>query len=425
MWKWNRRRERSALEQQLAAPSRTQDPLRSLPAADADIVTDLRLAALAERHRGAGWSLWIIVLLVAACLFWAAHAELDEVTIGSGQVVPSSREQSVQTVDGGVLGEVMVREGDRVERGQVVARMDVTRSGAFYREGAVKTDALRSAAARLRAEAAGLRPRFDAELRTRAPEVVELEEEAFASRARALDAAEASKRSALRLAQDELRLTAPLADKGIVSEVEVLRLRRQVTDLQAQIVDQRNKFRSEAAADLARTETELRTLGEAVTGRADQVRQSTLRAGVSGVVKSVRVASGAVLRPGEEILSLIPTDGALLVDAKIRPSDVAFLRPGLAAKVKISAYDFAIYGAMAGKIESISPDTVADEQRRGETFYLVRVRTDSQALHDGAGKPLPIIPGMTTTVEILNGKRTVLDYLLKPVLKARDALRER
>jgi adhesin transport system membrane fusion protein len=303
--------------------------------------------------------------------------------------------------------------------------MDITRAGAFYREGAAKATALQAQAARLRAEATGSALLFDAQLRADAPELVSLEAATYRSRTESLRAAIAGKEKTLQLARDELRMTAPLAQKGIVSDVDVLRLRRQIAELEGQMVDQRNKFRADAAAEQSRVESELRALGETVTGREDQVRQSTLRASVSGIVKSVRVAAGAVLKPSEEVLVLIPTEGALLVDAKIRPSDVAFLRPGLPAKVKISAYDFSIYGALSGKIESISPDTVADETRRGETFYRVRVRTDQQQLHDSHGKPLPIIPGMTATVEVLTGKRTVLAYLLKPVLKARDALRER
>lgn len=417
MWFWKRAR-RDTRGKRGGQPG-------ALRPGDADIVTDLRMAALAERHPWAGWSLWTAAALLGSGLYWASWARLDQVTIGAGQVVPSTREQSLQTVDGGVLDALLVREGERVERGQVLARMDVTRSGAFYREGAVKANALRAAAARLRAETGGSEPVFPDELRRNAPDLVSLELAAFQSRAQSLEAAVRSKESTLRLAQDELKLTAPLAAKGIVSEVDVLRLRRQVTELQGQIVDLRNKFRSDAAAELARTETELRALGETVSGRADQLRQSNLRANVTGIVKSVRVAAGAVLKPGEQLLELIPTDGPLLVDARIRPSDVAFLRPGLPAKVKVSAYDFAVYGALQGRIESISPDTMIDELRRGETYYTVRVRTHSQALRDGQGRPLPIIPGMTATVEILNGQRTVLDYLLKPVIKAREALRER
>jgi adhesin transport system membrane fusion protein len=403
----------------------TSAGLRELIPADAQIVTDLRLAVLAERHILSGWSVWMLAGVLSAALGWAAWASLDEVTLGMGAVVPSTQEQSVQTVDGGVLGAVLVREGDRVSRGDVVAHMDITRAGAFYREGAAKATALQVQAARLRAEATGSALLFDAQLRADAPELVSLEAATYRSRAESLRAAIAGKEKTLQLARDELRMTAPLAQKGIVSDVDVLRLRRQIAELEGQMVDQRNKFRADAAAEQSRVESELRALGETVTGREDQVRQSTLRASVSGIVKSVRVAAGAVLKPSEEVLVLIPTEGALLVDAKIRPSDVAFLRPGLPAKVKISAYDFSIYGALSGKIESISPDTVADETRRGETFYRVRVRTDQQQLHDSHGKPLPIIPGMTATVEVLTGKRTVLAYLLKPVLKARDALRER
>lgn len=403
-----------------------RERMAALPQRDLELVTDLRKAALAERHTVHRWSLVVIALLLLCGIWWALWARLDEVTVGSGEVVPYGHEQSIQTVDGGVLEELFVREGDSVEKDQVLARMDPTRSSAFLREGQTKAIALRAAATRLKAEASGREPEFDQQLRQAHPELVQLETRAFQSRRRALLEAVGSRQRALELAQQELSITAPLAAKGIVSDVEVLRLRRQVAELEGQIVDQRNKFYADASAELTKTESELGALDEMVNGRADQVKQTILRAPVRGLVKSIRAgARGAVLRPGEEIMQVLPTDERLIVEAKIRPADVAFLRPGLPAKVKISAYDYTIYGALSGVIEQISPDTVPDENRRGETFYRVRVRTEQASLRAADGRALPIIAGMTATVEILTGQKTVMDYLLKPVLKARDALREK
>ncbi|MBI4695617.1 MAG: HlyD family type I secretion periplasmic adaptor subunit [Gammaproteobacteria bacterium] len=354
---------------------------------------------------------------------WADHKAIDEVTRGQGKIIPSSREQVVQSLEGGVLSELLVHEGDHVEAGQVLLRIDDTRSGASLEEGRVKAETLRGAIARLNAEANGSEPRFDADL---APETVETERKLFASRMTALNEQTGALGRNLQLAEQELTMTEPLVKQGAVSEVEVLRLRRQVIELRGTIQDKRNAFRAEARGELAAKEAELAGLKQVITARADQVKRTIVTAPMRGTVKNVRVTTvGGVIRPGEEIMQIVPLEDQLLVEARIRPSDVAFLHPGQPATVKITAYDYSIYGGLQGTLELISADTIADEKNPQETYYRIFVRTAESDLQ-GKDGPLPIIPGMVASVEVLTGKKTVLEYILKPVLKVRhNALRER
>ncbi len=388
-----------------------------------DYLPEARAALLRDANPLAGLSLLLVLAVLGAGAWWANGAVLDVVTRGQGQVIPSSREQVVQSLEGGILAEIAVGEGDVVEKGQVLVRIDDTRTGAALEESEGRRDALRAAIARLRAEAEGGKPVFAADLPA---ELVELEINLYRSRRRALEEAVGAIARSLRLASEELEMTAPLVAKGVVSEVEVLRLRRQVNELKGQIQDRRNAFRAEARARLAEKEAELAGIEQTIRARRDQVRRAVIRSPVRGTVKRVRFNTvGGVIRPGEDIMEIVPLEDRLLIEARIRPRDVAFLRPGLPVTVKFTAYDYAIYGGLEGTLEHISADTISDERNPRERYYRVRVRTASSSLR-GRDGPLPIIPGMTATVEILTGHKTVLDYLLKPVIKVRDsALRER
>jgi adhesin transport system membrane fusion protein len=221
-------------------------------------------------------------------------------------------------------------------------------------------------------------------------------------------------------------MTAPMVEKGLVAEVELLRMRRQANELELQIAERYNRYRAEAANELTRVESDLGQITGLLTARRDQFDRTVVRAPVRGTIKNIRVNTvGGVIQPGQDIMEIVPLEDRLLVEAKVRPHDVAFLRPGLPAKVKLTAYDYTIYGALDGELELISPDTLREE-RRGveETYYRVLVRTRNSSLRAG-GKELPIIPGMTASVEIRTGEKSVLDYLLKPAFRAREALRER
>lgn len=391
--------------------------------ADARFLRDARAAQVAESHPFAGLSLVLLVAALFVGYRWADYAVLDEVTRGEGKVIPSSREQVIQSLEGGILAELLVREGDVVEQGQILLRIDDTRSGASLREGEIKTQVLAVEIARLQAEATGTNPVFP---EGADPALVERERKLFQSRTKALNESVASLARNLRLAEEELSMTEPMVARGAVSEVEVLRLKRDIIDLRGRIQDRRNTFRAEARQRLADKQAELAGAAEIVTARADQVSRSTVRAPMRGTVKDIRVTTvGGVIGPGQDIMAIVPLEDRLLVEARIRPADVAFLRPGQPATVKITAYDYSIYGGLTGELVQISADTISDEQNPQLTYYRAYVRTNAGHL-EGKDGPLPIIPGMIASVEVLTGHKTVLEYLLKPVLKVRDsALRER
>jgi adhesin transport system membrane fusion protein len=394
--------------------------------ADLDLVDDVYAATLRERQPALRWGLYSIVLVMLVFVLWAAWAQLEEVTTGSGKVIPTSREQIIQSLESGVLAEIMVSEGDTVEADQALLRIDDVRQGASVKEGQSKVDALLAAAARLRAESLGGALAFPAEVQRRAPDLIRNEQQTFEARRRSLDASLGAQQQALRLAQDELRITEPMAAGGYVSDVEVLRIKRTIAEAKGRMSELNGKFRADAAAELARVESELAGQRAGLTSREDTFRRTVLRAPKRGVVKNIRINTvGGVIQPGQDLLEIIPMDDSLLIETRIRPSDIAFLRPGMEAIVKVTAYDSAIYGWLPAKLVQISPDTLRDEVRRDETYYRALVRTDAAALKTPDGRSLPIIPGMLAQVDIKTGQKSVLSYVFKPVLRARDALRER
>jgi adhesin transport system membrane fusion protein len=394
--------------------------------ADLDLVDDVYAATLRERQPALRWGLYSIVLVMLVFVLWAAWAQLEEVTTGSGKVIPTSREQIIQSLESGVLAEIMVSEGDTVEVDQALLRIDDVRQGASVKEGQSKVDTLLAAAARLRAESLGGALAFPAEVQRRAPDLIRNEQQTFEARRRSLDASLGAQQQALRLAQDELRITEPMAAGGYVSDVEVLRIKRTIAEAKGRMSELSGKFRADAAAELARVESELAGQRAGQTSREDTFRRTVLRAPKRGVVKNIRINTvGGVIQPGQDLLEIIPMDDSLLIETRIRPSDIAFLRPGMEAIVKVTAYDSAIYGWLPAKLVQISPDTLRDEVRRDETYYRALVRTDAAALKTPDGRSLPIIPGMLAQVDIKTGQKSVLSYVFKPVLRARDALRER
>ena len=388
-----------------------------------------------ERPWLAFMSIALMLAVVGGFVWWAAASELEEVTRGQGRVVPSSKEQVIQSLDPGVLTEMLVREGDSVDKDQVLLRVDDTRATAMLRELQAKTHTLAAAAARARAEAYGGKPEFPAEARA-SPALIRRETEAFNARRRAIDDSAESLRRGMTLLDREIEITEPMVGRGLVSEVELLRLKRQRNDLALQLTDRQNKFRTEAAADLIKFETELSQARETLVARADAAQRTEIRSPMKGTVKSIRVSTiGGVVQAGQEIMLIVPTEDTLVIEAYVRPADVAFIHPGQKAVVKISAYDYAIYGGLEGTVENISPDTLRDERRaatpvadvadEANSYYRVLVRTNTNALTAPNGQALPIIPGMTASVEMLTGRKTVLQYLIKPLNRASEALRER
>lgn len=382
-------------------------------------------------------SVSLLAGVVGSFLLWAWQAQLEEVTRGNGRVIPSSKEQVIQSLEPGVLTALLVKEGDRVERGQVLIRMDDTRASALYRELQGKVAALSAQAARLRAEAYGEALKFPSEAGA-LPALVRRETETFNARRKALDEGAESLKRGIALLDREIEIVDPLVARGLVSEVEALRLKRQRNDLALQLADRQNRYRADAAGELNKVEAELAQTRETANARADSYRRTELRSPMKGTVKSIRVTTlGGVISQGQDLMQIVPIEDTLVVEAFVKPADVAFLRPGQKAVVKLSAYDYALYGGLEGTVEFISPDTLRDERRGAlagagaadpdETgaFYRVLIRTPATGLRAPDGTELQILPGMTATVEMLAGHKTVLQYLLKPLNRAGQGMRER
>ena len=396
---------------------------------DASFMNDVQESLLTQTTPGSRLVLHLIAAVLVGGLVWAHFARVEEITQGEAKVISKSREQVIQSLEGGILAQMNVREGDVVEKGDVLLQIDATRAQASYRETLSKVIGLKASITRLKAEAYQQPLEFDDMVKSDKA-VMQQEIQAYNARKNALNESVSGLKRSYDLSMREIQLAEPLAAKGLMSEVEILRMRRQANEIKSQMVERTNRYQAEANAELAKFELELSQTSENLVGRADVVERTTITAPVHGTVKNVRVNTrGGVIQPGEHILEIVPLEDQLLVEGKIRPSDVAFLHPGLAATVKITAYDYAIYGGLKGTVEHISPDTLKDDQKaasgRGDdTYYRVLILTDKSSLEAG-GKSLPIIPGMVATVEIRTGEKTILDYLLKPVLKAREAFRER
>lgn len=424
-----------ALPMQVAAPvaklpAKVAGPSGRARHEDSPFVKDLREAMLVQKTPGSLVVLYLIATILVVGAVWAHFAKVEEITQGEGRVIPASREQIIQSLEGGILEAMNVHEGDVVERGQILLEIDATRAGASYREGLSKVQALKGAIARLRAEAYAQPLVFPSDVQG-VDSIVRDETQAYNARRQTLNESVGALNRSLQLAEREISLSEPLSARGLMSEVEVLRMKRQSNEFRLQIAERQNKYRAEANAELTRFEGELAQAKENMGAREDVVKRTTIKAPVKGTVKNIRANTiGGVIQQGADIMEIVPLEDQLLIEAKIKPSDVAFIRPMLPATVKISAYDYGIYGGLKGTVEHLSPDTLRDDEKarqgaRGDTsYYRLLVRTDKASLSAG-DKEFPIIPGMTATVEIRTGEKSVLSYLLKPVLKAREAFRER
>jgi adhesin transport system membrane fusion protein len=412
---------------------------------DFAFANDIRAAAKLRTPRTSRMLLATSLALLVCFLTWAHFAVLEEVKRGNGKVVPTRQMQVVQTLEGGIVGEILIQEGATVQQGQSLMRIDDTKFAAEFGEIRERRAAMAARVARLDAEARGRdQVTFPDQLDTLVPSAVAAETSVFKMRAQkiaqdidVLNQQVTRLTGTLKLLERELGLTRKLYEQKVVPEIEMLRLDRQATEMRGQLAEAQSKiastlgsFRSQADEDLAKSKGDLAVLDENIKSAQDRVRRTDLKSPVHGIVNKLNVTTvGAVVQPGANVMDIVPLDDTLLVEGRIRPQDIAFIRPGQDAVVKISAYDSSVYGSLKGKVERISADTIIDEKERApdkqETFYRVMVRTEKNHLGTEA-KPLPIIPGMVTTVEILTGEKSVLDYLVKPARTLRDeALRER
>jgi adhesin transport system membrane fusion protein len=412
---------------------------------DLAFFNDVRAAAELRTPRGWRAIVALVLGLIAAGLVWAHFAVLDEVKRGNGRVVPSQQMQVLQSLEGGIVRQILVGEGDIVKQGEILMKIDDTRFSAELGEVRERRAAVAARVARLEAEVQErYRPEFVPELVALAPQAVETERNVFDARQKkllkdieVLDQQRVRLNESLELVNRQVELTRGLFVRKVVPEIEMLQLDQKAAETKGQLAEVQSRmgnikaaFRSQAEEDLAKSRGDLAVLDQTIKSAQDRVRRAELRAPVNGIVNKLNVTTvGAVVQPGGNLMDIVPLDDTLLVEGRIRPQDIAFIHPEQAAVVKLTAYDSSVFGSLEGKVERISADTIVDERsargERGETFYRVMIRTDKNHLGTD-DHPLPIIPGMLATVEVLTGKKTVLDYMLRPARMLRDeALRER
>lgn len=410
--------------------------------------------------------LWVIAGFFAVFLLWAGFAELDSSVRGQGRVVPSSQLQVVSNLEGGIIEEILVRTGDVVARGAPLVRLDRTATGSEYSSNRAQFDALRARIARLEAEVAGRSPSFPRDAQPGLSEQVAIERALHASRMADLDsllaaasarvtqaeravaearAAQAARQSAVQAARAELDLVRPLVERGIeprlslvqaenaaavaqsdaaAAAAAVARAQSSVAEARATLNQQRQDWRSRTAQELAQAQAEMVAMRRALPALSERVERTVVRAPLAGRVNRVLATTvGGAVSPGAPLVEIVPSEESLLVEARVRPQDIAWVRSGQDARISITAYDSAVYGSLSGKVVSISPDATLDE-RTGDTFYTVRVATTDR-LQDKGGQPLAIGPGMIADVSLLGDKRSVLSYILSPFTRLREtALRE-
>jgi adhesin transport system membrane fusion protein len=373
--------------------------------------------------------LWVTVFTVAAFVAWSQWASLDQITRATGQVITTSRNQVIQAPpNGGMLDSIRVREGDTVSRGQILMRFERIKLGASHEEAATKAAALRAQIARLEAEILDQRePAFAKDLAPY-PEFRANQMALFRKRRLALDEDIRTLESMRELAQQELDMNLPLMARGDVARSEILKLQRQVAELAGQISSKRNKFLQDSQADLAKAQEELSGTLQVITQRRQELDLADVRSPMDGVVRNVRMTTvGGVARPGDELMQIVPVDDRLVIEAKVKPADIGFIRTGLPVVVKLDAYDYSIYGTLLGHTSFVSADTLTEQIAGQELpYYRVHVTIDTNNLRPRNGERLEVQPGMTASVEIRTGEKTVWRYLTKPITKALDeSLRER
>lgn len=450
---------------------------------DLEMADDVYGAILTQAPSIHRFTIWSLAALFICFFVWAYFAELDRVTRGEGKVIPSTQVQVIQSLDGGILQELYVQEGMAVKKGQSLARIDDTRFRSDMAQQNQEVDALRADIIRLRAELSSILVadvpdwklqikfnqqtlQFPDDLNEKAANLVLRQQDEYEGRLHSIEnevaiyALQIEQRqqeqleinskiktleTSLRLVNRELRLTRPLALKNIVPEVELIKLQRSVNDIsgelnalrlvkpklqssyQESILKRREavlQYRAEARAELNKLQSDFSKITEAQVGVQDKVSKALIISPVVGTIKTIHITTlGGVIQPGQVLLEIVPTEDKLLIEAKIMPKDIAFLHLGLPAKVKVSAYDFTRYGGLEGVVEHISADTTQDD--KGNSFYIIRVRTTESSMRSRNGEEMPIIPGMMTTVDVMLSKRTVLEYILNPILRAKEmALRE-
>ena len=449
-----------------SSESKPKELFYRIKAEDVDFATDIRTSILAQSPRGGRAIIWAVLVLFIAGLYWASVSEIEEVTRGAGKVIPAGQIQVIQNLEGGILAEILVKVGDTVQKGQLLLRIDDTRFASSFQQNRAKYLANKAKAARLQAETSGTPFRLPEEVVQEAPEIGLHEQQLYLSRQNELRSGIEIKQEQINqrvnelkelnvrldeltktynLFQKEIALLRPLVEKGAIAEMEVLqterragemlgeiettrqaipRVRSKIGESQVSLKELRLNFLNKAKAELNEVSSQLGEDAATSIALKDRLDRTHVVSPVNGTVNRLLINTvGGVVQPGMNLIEIVPTEATLLIEAKINPSDIAFLRPGQEAKIKITAYDYTIYGGLDARLERIGADSLTDE--KGNSYYLVELRTDRNYLGP-EDNPLPIMPGMVATADILTGKKTILTYLLKPVLRAKHmALRER
>ncbi len=401
---------------------------------------------------------WIIA--VFAFFAWAYFAQIDEIARGSGKVIPSGKNQIVQNLEGGIVEDILVKEGELVQKGEPLVKISNQKSQSSFNANKIKSDSLRAKIVRLKAQATGKKIVLNKNLKDKIPQFMANEKSLYETNINELNSKIATLKEKLkqrqqelleanmhishlrdsyRMISEEVRMTEPMVKKGIRSKIDFLKLKREANDIQERYLTTKKSiprlksaikeakssinstrliFQSDSKTKLNEAMAQYRAIKANNTSLKDQVTRTLVKSPMKGIVKNLFIHTvGGVIKPGEDIMEIVPSEEKLLVEVKIKPSDIAFIYYGQKAIVKFSAYNFSIYGGLSGKVVLISPDTIKD--KKGKTFYTVRIQTDKNYIAY-KGKKLKIIPGMTTTVNIITGKKTILDYILKPILKTKE-----
>lgn len=372
-------------------------------------------------HRVARLLIPAVAVTLGALVAWAAWAEIDQVTRVNGTVITASRNQVIQPMQRSRVEDIHVREGDQVKAGDPLISFDRTRAVAKWRDTRAQVASRMASIARLRGELAGSEPEFPP-LLDEYPDLKQTNRQLYTRRQQSLNREVESLEATLALIEDELALTEPLLERGDVSQVEVLRLKRQRVETLSKVINRRNDYYQEVQTKLSEAESELESLQEQLIEQAELVDYTKISAPMSGVVRNVRINTrGGVAPPGEEIMQIVPIGDDYIIEAEVQPKDIAYVRPGLSATVKFGAYDFMVYGSFPGEVTFISADTIEDEdaRTRGEDqrYYRVHIRVAGKDLVGMGPDPVEIQPGMTATAEIKTGENTVLGFLSKPIIR--------
>lgn len=398
---------------------------------DDEFVIDSKTALLDKTTPLANRILYTILFFLLISVIWAAFATIDEVSVAEGKIIPSTQNKTIQSLDGGIVQEILVHEGESVEKNQILVRLNITRYAADYGQAHEKYYALLAKIARLTAETQDQEAiDFPKELLPFG-NLLTRENELFKSRKEALAADTAVLQKSYELANNEVQIMAPLVSKGYASRIELIRAERNANDIKGKLQQLQSQFHEKALEELNANSAELSSIMETLLALRDKMDRTVITSPVKGVIKKINVVTiGGVITPGMDIMEIVPIEDVLLFEARIKPSDIAFIHPGQKASIKLTAYDYTVYGILKGTVDSVSADAIEDPRPgRGangpEIYYRVIVRSQRSYLGTKTHKLL-IIPGMTGTAHIITGKKTVLTYLVKPFIKAKqEALRER